>query len=276
MKRSLKSLASLDAVRHLAYVPVIVARIENWVRFLMNYVGLEDSPNTYRFRNGVRVKALEAVDASSIAVIFIKEDYGPVADNAVVIDIGANIGAYSVYAATAARGTRVYSFEPLPDSYDVLVENIGINGLADRVFAFRLGVASKRETRSLYFGDASPFHSLYSAGGDGRRCVEIPCVSLSDILEDNRIDACDLLKIDCEGAEYEILYNTPASCFGKIREIRMEYHNRPDRDPRFQIGSLRAFLLGNGFEAVKVREDSGYSGIAWFVRSRASTALRGE
>lgn len=276
MKRSLKSLASLEAVRHLVYIPVIIARIENWFRFLMNYVGLAESPNIYRFRNRVRIKSLEAVDTSSIAVIFIKKDYGPVEDHSTVIDIGANIGTYTVYAATSARNTKVYSFEPLPNSYDVLTENIRINHLEDRVFPFRVGVASKKETRKLYVGDGSPFHSLYSGGRDGRPCVDIPCVSLGDILDENGIDACDLLKIDCEGAEYEILYSTPGSCFAKIREIRMEYHNLPDKDARFHIRSLIAFLGENGFETARIRADSGYSGIAWFVRSGARGGSGGE
>src|SRR5262249_53572562 len=54
--------------------------------------------------------------------------------------------------------------------------------------------------------------------------VRVPCISLEQILSANCLDRVDLLKVDCEGAEYDILYGSPPHIFDKIAEIRMEYH----------------------------------------------------
>jgi hypothetical protein len=73
----------------------------------------------------------------------------------------------------------------------------------------------------------------------------VPCVTLAGILRSNGLERVDLLKMDCEGAEYEIFYEAPASCFEAIREIRMEYHNLPD--PRCNVTDLTAFFLERGY-----------------------------
>ena len=55
--------------------------------------------------------------------------------------------------------------------------------------------------------------------------VNVDCVNLQSIIETNNIERCDLLKIDTEGAEYDILYSTEKHVFDKIFNISIEYHN---------------------------------------------------
>lgn len=262
MRRKIKELISLKVIRHLLYIPSIIFKIENWYSFLLNYVGFKNEANTYKFRNSIEIKTNEGVDASTIAVIFIKKDYGKIKNNSTIIDIGANIGVFSVYATALSKNTKVYAYEPMPKSFKLLLDNIQINNLEKAIIPFKLGITSHKETRKLFLASSSPFHSIYS--DKNGKYLEIDCIALKDIFDKNKIKYCDVLKIDSEGAEFEILYNTPQEYFSKIKEIRLEYHNQ--KKENYNIKSLIKFLENNGFKVYLFRKYSDYSGNAWFIR----------
>jgi hypothetical protein len=76
--------------------------------------------------------------------------------------------------------------------------------------------------------------------------VEISCISLKEVFAGNKIDKCDLMKMDCEGAEYEILYNAPKNILQKIKKISMEFHNIDDLKNNDK--ELISFLRKSGFK----------------------------
>lgn len=264
MRRKIKELISAAALRHLLYLIPIIFKIENWYPFLLNYIGFKNEANTYRFRNGIKIKTHEGVDAATIAVIFIKKDYGNIKNNSTIIDIGANIGVFSIFAASTSQNTTVYAYEPMQTSYELLLKNIEINKLEKSIVPFKLGIASSKEKRKLFLASGgSPFHSIYSDKNE--KYIEIDCITLKDVFDKNKIKQCDILKIDCEGAEFEILYNTPKENFSKIKEIRLEYHNQ--KKEKYNIENLIKFLKNNGFKITYLRKYSEYSGNAWFRRT---------
>ena len=186
----------------------------------------------------------EPVDVSTIAVVFIKEDYGQIAPGATVIDIGANIGVFTLYVA-ASPGTRVFAYEPVDVTYRQLKENIRVNSLQDRVTTYKLGVTGARERRAITISsEGSPFSSLF---GDRRETQEIECVGLEDVFEENGIEHCDVLKLDVEGAEFEILYNAPEHILGRVGRICIEYHDQPGRLDLTGAALVR-FLEARGFQ----------------------------
>ena len=71
------------------------------------------------------------------------------------------------------------------------------------------------------------------------------------------------MKLDCEGAEFEILYSTPKHIFKKIKEIRLEYHNISGENQ--DISNLTVFLERKGFKMIKFENEHGSFGNAWFV-----------
>jgi hypothetical protein len=83
----------------------------------------------------------------------------------------------------------------------------------------------------------------------------------------NRIERIDLLKMDCEGAEYEILFGTPRDVLAKIAEIRMEIHD-------FGIAgchpaNLKEFLGSQSFAVTREVRTSAREGSLWFRRHDA-------
>jgi FkbM family methyltransferase len=250
-------------VSHLVFLPRIISRVANWWDFCISYAGLvADRERIVRLRSGVKLKTYHRLHVSTVAVIFIKENYGSIDSPLVVIDIGANIGVFSVYAAAASRRTRVFAYEPVEDNYRLLSDNIALNGLETQVHAFKAAVAAKSGRRTIHLGDTLS-HSMVNLPSPASRSIDIDCLSLKDALAANSLDKVDILKLDCEGAEFEILYGAPDDCLGKIREIRMEYHNQ--NGAQDNIDALITFMQSKGRRVTYLRRGSdGYTGNVWF------------
>ena len=234
-------------LQHIRCVPSIISNVENWRPLIFNCIGLMDSGETYRFRDGIKIKTQEGAEARNIVSVYMEKAYGEIIDNSVIIDIGAHIGIYSIYTASKSKNIKVYAYEPMPSSFSLLSENAELNKL-DNICAFNLGVTAKNEKRKLYIADISSDNSLY--GNNTMNYIEIECISLEDIFVENEIDQCDILKVDCEGAEYEILFNTPDEYLRKITKICLEYHNQGVNE-QYNIKKLKSFLKNQGFRIVK-------------------------
>ncbi len=89
---------------------------------------------------------------------------------------------------------------------------------------------------------------------------------MADIFDTHHLETCDLLKLDCEGAEFEILYGAPASCLARINEIRLEYQVDP-RKSGYDTDSLLAFMEEHGFAVTKLDVEAG-SHMMWVERRR--------
>lgn len=165
-----------------------------------------------------------------------------------IIDVGAHIGGFTLYAAAHAPHARILAYEPEPSNAIMLERNIKENNLTDRVRGIQAGIGGKNETMTLhvsYERSASGGHSLFDYTGKGGQ-VPVSVFSLSSVLESNHIEQCDFLKMDCEGAEYEALYGLTDKQLRSIRFIAMEYHHFSS-DPTHTPEHLKAFLEKHGF-----------------------------
>ena len=244
-------------------LPLVSRKIKNWPTFMYHYaLGLTPG-SPYVFRNGARIKIGRGVDHAPIIEIFLREDYGKMPDNSVIVDLGANIGAFTVYATTTARNVTVLAYEPLTAYFDLMNENVAINKQKESVKCFNIAVAGEMKPKTLYVKDTDFFFPTF-IGEQGQESIEVECTTLSNIIESNALDRVDVLKIDCEGAEYEILYSTPLQYFERIREIRMEYHIL-DSGQR-HIKRLREFLSETGYTVTRVQPSSETNGSLWARR----------
>jgi FkbM family methyltransferase len=201
----------------------------------------------YRFRSGARLRIGRGVDHVPIIEIFLRQEYGTVPDGAVIVDIGANVGTFSVYAGTSARNLTIYAYEPATEFFELLRHNLRLNGLESAVQCFNLAVGAETRLRQLALESHDfSFPTLLPAAGERvLRTVEVQTTSLADLLDAHALSRVDLLKMDCEGAEYEILYRTPEPYLDRIREIRMEYHRLAAE--RCSGDALATFLQSRGY-----------------------------
>ena len=136
----------------------------------------------------------------SFATQLFKEAIRP---GATVLDVGANIGCFSLVAARRA-GTqgKVYAFEPGPDNFALLTRNIELNELTN-VTPIPKAVGNEPKTLILTLGEDSDQHSLFGpAMVAATGAIPVECVALDDFLEGR---TPDVVKIDVEGSELSVL-----------------------------------------------------------------------
>lgn len=164
-----------------------------------------------------------------------------------VIDIGANVGLFSIYAATLAKRGKVYAFEPVKDNFKRLGRHKKINR-SENLTLVNKGVSNRNKRAMIYLCEKnSGGHSLnknkFKYLGEITKATEaIDCVTLKSIFDKYKILRCDFLKLDCEGEEANILMRLPNIYFRRIDKISLEFH-RPVVD---EI-KLAGFLAKRGF-----------------------------
>lgn len=198
-------------------------------------------PFTLRARRGTSVRIESWHDAATAWVVFCREEYAVPPDARCIVDVGANWGAFTLFAAERAPGARIFSVEPHPQEHPRLVRHLSAGGLAGRVTAWQLAVAGEPGTRWM---DADPAHPGPSRGihpsavdAPSPASVPVQAVTLADLLQRVRTAAgvarIDLVKMDIEGAEHEVLPHLPAEVLSTVDAWQMEYHPNAPRAPLF-------------------------------------------
>ena len=194
-------------------------------------------------------------DLITIFLVFVREDYGKVRPGSIVIDIGANIGAFCLFAAHH-RARQVFAYEPNTQSYRTLLRNIADNHLAEVVVPHQLAVSRKAGEVVRIPVQSSPYNAI-STGETTSECESVMTTDLSSILVDHGLESVALLKMDCEGAEYDIIMHASEDIWHHIHNVRMEYHHGAP-DP------LTVVLQAHNFELRALRQDTSTSGNMWF------------
>jgi FkbM family methyltransferase len=161
-----------------------------------------------------------------------------------VVDCGANVGAFAVWA--TAAGASVVAYEPHPLTYEWLERNVA--GRPVRcVRAAVVAEAPADGTVPLTVASGADTH--HGLGGDGPT-VDVPAISLATAIG----EGCDLLKLDCEGAEFDLIAQTQDAALRRARRIVCEVHDWLG-DPRIverRLGDL-------GFECSRDAKGNGLS-----------------
>jgi FkbM family methyltransferase len=162
----------------------------------------------------------------------------------VVVDVGANVGTFSVYAAKRTRG-RVLAVEPVPGNVSCLEHNLRLNGCR-QVEVFPGALGERDGTASLYLHTSGAAHHLFpeSQRGAFKDSIEVPLRTLPSLLDERGFERVDTLKLDCEGAEGLILPTLAARWLPRVRRIAMEWHD--DISPLDHDG-LEALLRDAGY-----------------------------
>lgn len=177
----------------------------------------------------------------AVALVLDGEYDMPVENVSRVLDIGANVGAFALWATRRWPGCRVTAYEPQAVCREACQNSAEINGLKDQITCIEAAVVGTPRVDGhvrLYLGP----HNLGEASTVGRwhkddaRSVEVPAISVGDL------PACDILKVDTEGAELEII--RPYLLLHRPAGVAYEYHRRIDRD------ELEMLMADAGYELV--------------------------
>jgi FkbM family methyltransferase len=177
----------------------------------------------------------------------------PVGPGDLVIDVGANHGFAACH--FARKGARVLAFEPSPEVFPLLVSNIARNGLEGRVQALRAAVTGRDGTTLLHPTPALGGGMSTTNTGFAQRVgvsygapIQVEARSICSVLAALGPARVRLLKLDCEGAELEILEALRPADLERIDSLALEYH--PEAHPLADV--MRVLLSWERFSVYKV------------------------
>ncbi len=171
-------------------------------------------------------------DLSMLEEVWIKGAYDrlfPFGQKAVVVDIGAHNGYFSIYASKKLhRDSAVRAYEPIPANYRILQQNI-IENQIQNIDARNLAVANESGRVTIYENSAhTGGHSILRDRVEVYdlseiRALDVPVESFKNAIsvDTAQIDFC---KIDCEGAEFEILTYAKSQDLRRVKVYAVEFH----------------------------------------------------
>ncbi|HYT42261.1 MAG TPA: FkbM family methyltransferase [Methylomirabilota bacterium] len=246
---------------------VLAARAyENWAE-VITATAKRQEPATIILKNGLTIEA-EMGLRFVVREIFFKRVYTPaylpIEDNDIVVDIGANNGVFTIFAASFTHNA-IHAFEPSPRNLEFLRRNIAVNKL-HQVIVHDCAVSDKVGSAKLFINSPEGMQNMLSdhilpdkieqyktrtdvnyliLGADkSENYIKVPTTTLPEIMDRNNLDHIDFLKLDCEGAEGGILQSTSTAYFKRVRKIALEFH---DHLSELDHSAIQKILERTGF-----------------------------
>lgn len=219
---------------YLSSIPVLLGGVRHPLAAIASLAGAGRRAETgveIALNDGTRFAVRSLMDLWIIKETCLDRDYeriGPrIEDGWTVIDIGAGMGDFCVHVARRCPRARVVGFEPFAQSFKLLQHNIALNGVAN-ISVYPLAVSSDGRPMQLSMIGAAVQHSTSAAGATESASMQaVQSVTLAGALDLGGMLQCDLLKVDCEGGEFDILLNAPDALLRRFRNICLEYHDAP-------------------------------------------------
>lgn len=166
----------------------------------------------------------------------------PEPNDEVVVDIGANLGFFSLYAHSVGV-KKIYCFEPDPKNFITLLEN---TKNLENVFCNNFAISDRVDILPFCFSE------IYSSGSHLKKFKDLTnehythqtnviTINIEKIFEFFRLDFIDYLKLDCEGAEIDIFENIDSLYLNRIKKISLEFHSIEI------MNTIKKILLSNNF-----------------------------
>jgi amino acid adenylation domain-containing protein/FkbM family methyltransferase len=282
---------------------VVVVREEGGEAGLVGYVvgvgkreeEISGGRPRYGLPNGMRIVHQNTIETRyQYEEIFEKQEYlrlgARLGEESCVVDVGANIGMFALFASRCCVRGRVYAMEPVGETVERLEINARLYG-EGRIGVYGYGLGAKEgEEEFVYYprytmlsgmgvyADVEQERELLGRygesggeGGDGekegekegeiveghlqreRRMCRVR--RLSEVMKEEGIERIDLLKIDVQRAEMDVLEGIEEGDWRKIRQIVMEVHDEPGGGRSGGVSAVVEKLRGQGYEAVVEQEE---------------------
>jgi FkbM family methyltransferase len=232
---------------------------------------------SFQTRSGVRIETPNRPGARvPVYEIFAEDCYrfewllGSLIERPIqVIDIGGHVGTFSCRLTQLHPAASVLAFEPSETTARFLRRNLELNAVADRVTVFQ-GALAATSGHAVFAdnGAGSGLNGLAAAGHSSGVATDVRTVSFDDAVAMPPAPV-DVVKIDCEGGEYDLVLNSSPHSWDSVQRVVIEYH------PVDGHGwpELKAFFAGVGLLEQDEHGFGGY-GCAWLSREPLPTGHR--
>ncbi len=206
---------------------------------------------TFEIAPGVSIvtRTAQSADLVTLKELLLEEEYQGSFPDYKIIDIGAYTGDTALF--FCSRGAQsVFAVEPAPDNFTLAQQNIQNSPYKDRIHLLPVAVAATDGQMEFYLNAANPHcHALIQGAISPNRTltkIQVPVWSFEKIVAQTGWDEIDLVKIDCEGAEYAIFSETPAPILQKVKRWVIEYHHSPQ--------PIEARLQSLGYQVTRFKD----------------------
>lgn len=215
-----------------------------------------DYPYRLQLRSGVQLELHDWQDLTTAWVVFYGNEYAIRPLDKRIVDCGANIGAFSLLCSVRLPEVHVVGIEPFPSTFKRFVRSIEENGFSSKISPLNAAVVGTSGT--LFMDDAKDIasHSRKVGGAQG---IEVKGLTLEMILTQAGFDEVDLLKVDIEGAEYDLFAETPDAVLRQFKRIGLEYHGNGNTAELFNKLQAAGFVVGR-------YPKKGKAGVVEFIR----------
>jgi FkbM family methyltransferase len=171
--------------------------------------------------------------------------------NPVIVDVGANAGYFDTLLLSQKTDARIYAYEPIEKNVTLFNNNLLLNpSIKKNVNLFHRAVTGKPVEFIVLYKEADSDNSVTASvfqdfETHNLKSVSVRATSLAQIMNDNNLECIDFLKLDCEGSEYPIVYDSPPEIWKKINRIFLEVHNLDKEKRNFE--ALNNFLMSAGY-----------------------------
>lgn len=209
-------------IKKLLYTILTLVRLSFTLKnplVIINY--LLKRPVRLDFNNGLILKTNQILDVVIVKETIIDDDYQistmrqPIKT---IIDVGSGLGDFALVVAKKFPQAKIFAFEPNPDQFKLLKENIKLNNI-NNVKSYQIAVGTKKSYLLHLF--SFNIHSSTVKTNKSKKTIKVKGIRLDKFINGK----VDLLKIDCEGAEIDILKSISDNKMGLIKKIIVEYHN---------------------------------------------------
>ena len=251
---------------YLRAIPTLLFGIKNPLAIIAASLGQRP---ILRLADGLKLQVANLMDIWIAKETCLDHDYEvfgcKIEDDWVVVDIGAAFGDFVAHTAFHHPKARVIAFEPFAKAFALLRENIALNQLHN-VTIFDKAVSSRAGKLVVAQTGAAVQHTTRPAeNGAADSALVVNAITLNDIFNLTNIDHINFLKVDCEGAEFDIFLNTNAVELNRIDHICLEYH---DNATSHHHSALVNHFKYYGFE-VKTQQNQVHSHLGFLYAQRS-------
>jgi len=247
-------------------IPKAAAVTPDWMRVLRVYaLGAQMDSRPVKLRRGEQLDLRTRDEVAAFWHIFAAHCYNVREDDRIIVDAGANIGLFALWAAGVAPNAKITSVEPNPESFARLQATVKGSQFSNRIKLIQSALGGDSEPKWLQdFAGESTAVSVQAENTTGGQQVQ--CMTLTKLfgqIEDT--GEIDLLKMDIEASEYETLLATSRDVLRRIRRINVEMHV-PGPVSAARRDKTLAYMKECGFELLSFDCDAEGTGIAFFER----------
>jgi len=237
------------------------------LKIIKTFLGWNDQPFYITLKNGLQFKVRTAMDIWVIKETCLDRDYEhygtPLKAGWTIVDIGGGLGDFTLLAARTPN-SDVHVYEPFPESYALLEENLRHNQI-NNVHIYAEAVSGEQGQLHLTTGTGVAVRHSTAQNSEAADLAVI-AVSLATVIQRIASKHIDFLKMDCEGGEYDVLLKADNASLESISHICMEYHD--DLTPHTHV-ELVQFLSEKGFD-VKVYRNPAHTEIGFLYARKLS------